>query len=54
MESPNDNKQGLLEGKAHENTICGINLKKDYSLKNLLALFWINFMVVSIAGYTNV
>ena len=54
MESTSDNKQGLLEEKLPENMVCGVNLKKGYSMKNLLALFWINFMVVSIAGYTNV
>ena len=47
-----NNRQGLLEDKT--NYICGLSLKKGFSLKNLVALFYINFMVVSFYGYCNV
>ena len=47
-----DNRKRLLADRTKY--ICGLSLKRGFSLKNLVALFYINFMVVSFYGYCNV
>lgn len=54
MEGNNSTKEGLLEDKPPSNTVCGVRMKKSFSFKNLFALFYINFIVVSTYGYVNV
>ena len=52
MIEKNNLDQDLLEAKKN-NTVCGINMKANYSLKNLLAIFFINFREVCCQGYIN-
>ena len=49
-----DNKERLLDDKPTEKTVCGIQLKKSYSSKNLLAIFYVWFMVFICYTYTNI